>query len=83
MYTQGSTAEIICYSNLTVQTIKLLNESSGEILMSASNQNFLVLQIDDTKIDFNNTGISCEVEILLPGNRIVKEKKSFTSESGK
>ena len=80
---QGLMVEIICYSNLTVQTIKLFNESSGQVLMSVSNKQLLIFQIEDIEIDFNNTGISCEVEILLPGNRTVKEKISFTSQSGK
>ena len=78
--------KIVCYSNLTVQRIKFIHDSSGEVLMSISNQQSLVLQIDDVNIDFNNTQISCEVEILLPGNERVMERKSFifvVSQSGK
>ena len=58
-------------------------------MMSASNQQSLILQVDNVEIDFNiskiivNSKISCEVEIVLPGNRIVKENKEFTSRSGK
>ena len=60
-----------------MQRIKFIHDSSGEVLMSISNQQSLVLQIDDVNIDFNNTRISCEVKISLPGNEIVTVKKSF------
>ena len=60
-----------------MQRIKFIHDSSGELLISISNQQLLVLQIDDVNIDFNNTQISCEVEILLSGNGIVMERKSF------
>ena len=85
IYILGSRAEIVCYSNLTVQSIMLLNESSGQVLMSASNRS-LILQIDNVKIDYNNSRISCDINITLSKNETVKDKKSFifiVSQSGK
>ena len=77
LYSQGSGDKIICYSSLTVQRMQFIHDSSGDLLMNISNQQPLVLQIDDVDIAFNNTQISCEVEISLPGSEIVTVKKSF------
>ena len=62
-----------------------MQESSQQVLISASNQQSLDLQIDDIKFDYV-TQISCEVAILLPGKEIVIERKSFifvAAQSGK
>ena len=62
-----------------------MQESSQQVLISASNQQSLDLQIDDIKFDYV-TQISCEVAILLPGKEIVIGKKSFifvAAQSGK
>jgi hypothetical protein len=55
-----------CSSDLTVQTIRWLNNSdNGTVLFSNLGKQELSLAIEEVKIFLDNTMYTCEVEVLL------------------
>ena len=67
----GSSVSISCSSDLSVQTIRWLNDSdNGQELFSNSGQQQLLLQIERVTSSLANTMYTCEVQVMLATGRI-------------
>ena len=61
-----SSVNIICSSDLAVQTIRWLNNSdNGQQLISNSGQQQLLLPIESVTLNLDNTMYTCEVQVML------------------
>ena len=62
----NSSVNIICSSDLAVQTIRLLNNSDNrQELISNSGQQQLLLPIESVTLNLDNTMYTCEVQVML------------------
>ena len=67
----GSSVNITCSSDLSVQTIRWLNDSdNGRELFSNSGQQQLLLPIERVTSSLANTMYTCEVQVMLATGRI-------------
>ena len=76
----SSVAIITCSSDLAVQTIRWLNNSNGQELISNSGQQQLqlLLPIESVTLNLDNTMYSCEVDVILAtGVETVQEITNF------
>ena len=71
----GSSVNITCSSDLSVQTIQWLNDSdNGQELFSNSGQQQLLLPIERVTSSLANTMYTCEVQVMLAtGMEVVRE----------
>ena len=68
----SSSVNIICSSDLAVQTIRWLNNSdNGQELFSNSGQQQLLLPIERVTSSLSNTIYTCEVRVML-AKRLVR-----------
>ena len=78
MYTTGSSLNVTCFSNFTVQVIYWTSSSS---VIPFSNKMIgsqeLLLNIGIISASTNGTTLKCEVITLLPTGGIVSAKTSF------
>ena len=74
-YQIGSSANISCSSDLSVRTIRWLNNSdNGRELFSNSGQQQLLLPIERVTSSLANTMYTCEVQVMLAtGMEVVQE----------
>ena len=76
----SSSVDITCSSDLTVQTIRWLNNSdNGQELFSNSGQQQLVLPIERVTSSLANTMYTCEVRVVLASGvvRVVRNTITF------
>ena len=67
----GSSVNITCSSDLSVQTIRWMNDSdNGRELFSNSGQQQLLLPIERVTSSLANTMYTCEVQVMLATGRI-------------
>ena len=72
----GSSADIICSSDLAVETIRWLNDSdNGQELFSHSGQQQLLLQIDSVSPNMADLMYTCEVTLV--GTRVLQRTITF------
>ena len=79
MHQISSSVTITCSSDLTVQTIRWLNNSdNGQELISNSGQQQLLLSIGSVTLNLHNTMYTCEVQVMLAtGVETVQEMITF------
>ena len=81
MYELGSSINVTCSSDLTVQLIRWLNMSNDmAIIGTGEQQQQLFLEINRATTDINNTMYLCEVTIVLPNDTTINITEMFTLE---
>ena len=85
MHQINSSVTITCSSDLAVQTIQWLNHSdNGQVLISNSGQQPLLLSIESVTLNLDNTMYTCEVQVMLAtGVETVQEMTTFRVNSNK
>ena len=80
MHHISSSVNITCSSDLAVQTIRWLN--NGQLLISNSGQQQLLLPIERVTFNHNNTMYTCEVQVMLAtGIETIQEMITFRVDS--
>ena len=78
MYAIGSSANVTCFSNLTVQSIQWINTSSNNSMTGMGNSHEQVLTLMTISRALNGTVFTCAVVNLLPNGGTVTSRASFT-----
>ena len=83
-YEIGSSSNITCSSDLSLQTIQWLNNSDdGRELFNNSGQQQLLLQIERVTSSLNNTMYTCEVQLMLAIGVVVVQENITVLVDGK
>ena len=83
MHHISSSVTITCSSDLAVQTIRWLNNSdNGQLLITNSGQQQLLLLIESVTFNHDNTVYTCEVQVMLAtGVETIQEMTTFRVDS--
>ena len=75
-YPLESSANVTCFSNLTVVSIQWMNAFNNDILLAVYGEQKLVLNIERITSDIN-TEYTCEVFVFLPTGSTAFDRQSF------
>ena len=83
MHHISSSVTITCSSDLAVQTIRWLNNSdNGQLLITNSGRQQLLLSIESVTFNHDNTVYTCEVQVMLAtGVETIQEMTTFRVDS--